>query len=325
MKRIIGKLEAGGIVVTYFCNARCKHCLQNASPDREFQFISTQKLETILDKLQQFGCKSVHLEGGEPFLFPGQLVEALKTVKAKGFIIEHIVTNGSWYRNESDTFNLLTELKLVGLNRLVIKLGPFQNEFIPLSKIIKLSKVATKAGINTLLLGADLMPELASLNPSKTHSLKEYHKRFGHDFFQKIATGFELPYSGRSLNVFPKYLNPTPLGNILRDAKDCKKELNVKHHFHIDLYGNFIFPYSKGLTIPIAYFEKSATLEKLPFLTTLIQGGIQGLFQLATTQFHFKPNTSYLSKCHLCFHIREHLVNKCHINSPDLQPIELYM
>lgn len=324
LKSLIGHLETGGIIVTYYCNSQCKHCIQNASPHRAFEFISPQKLEEILHKLQHLGCKSIHLEGGEPFLFPDELIHSVKIVKAMGFNLEHIVTNGSWYRNESDALNLLTELKQNGLNRLVIKFLPFHNEFVPLSKITKITKVASKAGINCLILGVDYLPQISALNQSKTHSLKEYENAFGRTFLQQVASGFEIPLSARSFNLFPRFLKAVSLPEILNNSKDCKKELRMKHHFHIDLYGNYIFPSTKGLTLPIDEIEKSKLDERFPFAKVLHDGGINNLFQLAVKDFNYKPKQEYLSKCHFCFDIRQYLVNECNVNSPDLQPIELY-
>jgi organic radical activating enzyme len=324
MKGIISSLATGGIVVTYRCNAQCAHCVRCSSLERDDQFMDLDMLRKIIQKLKEFNCKSVHIEGGEPFLYPRQLADVVSILHQNGIGIEHIATNASWYRNSRDTNLLLKKLQENGLRTLLVKVSAFQNEFIPLNKVFRLNEAADKLGIKVLIWDSESYPEVASFDASKTHTLKEYQKKFGDDYIQKLASRFTLALSGRAYNLYSKYMNKMPLNEILANGASCHQEFATKHHFHIDLYGNFIFPFTKGLTVKIEDLSKMLDQDKYPFLSVILTEGLQGLLQIAVRKYHFIPQQEYISKCHLCYDIRAYLVKNQNINSPDLQPVELY-
>jgi organic radical activating enzyme len=324
MAGIINNLETGGLVVTYKCNSKCAHCVRSSSPDREDQYMDAEMLQKSILKLKELNCKSLHIEGGEPFLHPDKLIETVSILYKNNITLEHIVTNAFWYRNSNDTTQLLKQLQEFGLSTLLIKVSAFQNEFIPLNKVIRLVEAADKVGINSLIWDVESYPEVASFNPGKTHSLKEYQKKFGDDYLRKMSSRFSLSLSGRAYNIFSKHANKIPLNGIIKNGLGCKHEFTSKHHFHVDLYGNYLFPYTKGLAINIDDINKPLDEKKYPFLSVIITEGLNGLYQLAIRQYQFVPFQEYISRCHLCYHIREHLVNNQKVKSPDIQPVNLY-
>ena len=64
--------------------------------------------------------------------------------------------------------------------------------------------------------------------------------------------------------------------------------------------------------------------EKYPFLHTLFDSGVTGLFELVSNQHDFKPSGRYMSKCHLCLDIRRYLVLDRGLASRDLEPKGFY-
>lgn len=324
MKGIIKNLATGGIVVTYKCNAQCAHCVRCSSPERDDHFMEMEMMQKVIVKLKELNCKSVHIEGGEPFLYPDRLIEIVTLLHQNNIHLEHISTNASWYRNAVDTIQLLKKLQEKGLRTLLVKVSAFQNEFTPLNKVIKLNESADRLGIKVLIWDSESYPEVASFDTSKTHTLKEYQKKFGDDYIQKLASRFTLALSGRAYNLYSKYMNKIPLDEILNGGSNCHHEFTTKHHFHIDLYGNFIFPYTKGLTMNIDDMTETLDRAKYPFLSVILAEGLQGLYQMALDKHQFIPQQEYISRCHLCYDIRSHLVKNKKINSPDLQPSELY-
>ena len=324
MSFIVERLVTGGIMTNYKCSVHCAHCRHNASPLRNGGFISVEMLDEILQKLKEFGCKSVHLEGGEPFLYPNELIRAVKQINQSSIYLEHIVTNGSWYQNQKNTREILKELKQNGLRRLLLKVSPFQNENIPLNKVNKVAHVAEELGINVMIWDNEIYPEVASFDISKTHSLHKYLKKFGPDYMKKLAECFNVTFAGRTFTAYEKYLNKYTVTDLLLSNKGCLSSFQTQHHFHVDLFGNFIFSHTNGLAINIKDLGKPIDPRKYPYLSILINGGINSLYKLATNKYGFKAKTEYISKCHLCYEVRKFLVTEKGIVSPYLQPVEFY-
>jgi len=320
----VEKLKVGGIITNYTCTVQCAHCRHKASPCRKAGFISEELLARILQNLETLGCNSVHIEGGEPFLYPDELIRSVKQINKSAIALEHIVTNCSWYKNQNDTFQLLKELKFNGLRRLLIKVGPFQNESIPLKKVINVVQVAEKLGINSVIWDNESYPEVAAFDVTKTHSLKKYIKKYGEAYVKTLANRFNIPMAGRSFQAYEKSVTKTSLEKILSDNKTCFNDFSTQNHFHVDLYGNFSFSHTQGVTIDFEDLGKPLDKKKYPFLSMLINGGIRSIYRFATQHHGFKAKPEYISKCHLCYDVRRYLVNDLEITSPDLQPVEFY-
>jgi hypothetical protein len=248
----------------------------------------------------------------------------VKQINDSNLYLEHIVTNCSWYQNQKLTLTILKELKQHGLRRLLLKVSPFQNENIPLKKVINVAQVADKLGINVMIWDNEVYPEVASFDTSKTHSLNKYIKKFGPDYMKKLAECFNVTFAGRTFNAYEKYLNKYGVNDILLSNKGCLVSFPTQNHFHVDMYGNFIFSHTNGVTMSIDDIGKPINPIKYPYLSILINGGVNSLYKLATQKYGFIPKPEYLSKCHLCYEVRRFLVVDQHIDSPDLQPIGFY-
>lgn len=325
MSYIINKLDTGGIITNYDCSIQCAHCFHNSSPLRKKGFISPEMANKILTKLESVGCQSLHIEGGEPFLYTKELIELVVKIENSSINLEYISTNCSWYKNKTESKKILETLKHHGLSRLLLKVSPFQNEHIPLKKVQSIANIAKEIGINIILWDNDLYSEVNSFDPSKTHSLQQYIDKYGNNYIKKLAECFNVSFINRETNSYNKYLNKYSVSEILSQNQGCDKDFPTNNHFHVDLYGNFIFSHTNGVTCKIDDIDKKLDAKKYPYLSILTNNGIESLYSLAIKKYNFKPQEEgYISKCHLCFDIRHFLVNKQNINSPDLQPLEFY-
>ncbi len=321
----ITQLTTGGIMTNYDCSVRCAHCRHNASPSRNGGFISEEMLDKIIKKLELLGCKSVHIEGGEPFLYPDKLIETVKKISESNLHLEHIVTNSSWYQNYKDTKALLKTLKSYGLGRLLLKVGPFQNENIPLKKVQNVAKVADELRINIIIWDNEVYPEVSSFDVTKTHPLSKYLKKYGDDYMKKLAECFKVTFAGRSFKAYEKYLNKYSVNDLMAQNKGCIYDFPTSTHFHVDMFGNFIFSHTNGVTLQVEDLGLELDPKKYPYLTILLNGGFESLYKLVSQKYNFKPKPDgYISKCHLCYEVRRFLVVENNINSPDLQPIDFY-
>lgn len=326
MKNLVSNLSSGGIMTNYDCTVRCAHCRHNASPTRKGGFISPQMLTKIIAKLEKLNCNSVHIEGGEPFLYPDQLIEAVKLINKSNIHLEHIVTNCSWYQNQKDTRDLLMVLKKHGLGRLLVKVSPFQNESIPLKKVQNVAKVAEQLGINVMVWDNEVYPEVSSFDVSKTHSLNKYLKKYGEGYMKKLASCFNVTFAGRSFKAYDQYLSKYTVPDLFRQNSGCAYDFPTAIHFHVDMHGNFVFSHTNGVTIHIDDLEKDLDPKKYPFLSILINGGVESLYKYAVSKYNYQSNPNgYISKCHLCYDLRRFLVVDQKIDSPDLQPVDFYI
>ncbi|HIE08556.1 MAG TPA: radical SAM protein [Armatimonadetes bacterium] len=74
-----------GIILSYRCNASCRHCLYACGPGWE-GWMSLDALEEALSAAEMWkGFVRIHLTGGEPFLNLDLLIEATRRVARRGF------------------------------------------------------------------------------------------------------------------------------------------------------------------------------------------------------------------------------------------------
>jgi len=97
-----------GVVVTDFCNLRCKHC---TICDNKIGSIPFDELKKFLQQLFQDGVRIVYLQGGEPFSWKDQennIESIISYAKSLGIFRVYVCTNG--------TYNLNTNADIIWLS-----------------------------------------------------------------------------------------------------------------------------------------------------------------------------------------------------------------
>ena len=81
--------------ITWRCNLRCVHCYTDPwnTPDRVSQELTTAEVLRILDELQEAGCLSLTLTGGDPLARP-DFREIYRAAAERGFLLT-VFTNGT--------------------------------------------------------------------------------------------------------------------------------------------------------------------------------------------------------------------------------------
>jgi MoaA/NifB/PqqE/SkfB family radical SAM enzyme len=101
------KLSGLHFLLTYQCTFACDHCFVWGSPWQQ----GTMTLENIQNFLQQAkdtqSIKNIAFEGGEPFLYYGTLLQAVKMAAEMGFRVG-IVSNAYWATSPQDALVWLT-------------------------------------------------------------------------------------------------------------------------------------------------------------------------------------------------------------------------
>jgi hypothetical protein len=320
----IKRLQSGGIITNYYCTSACGHCLYYSSPRWEKEYIDSETLSEILEKIKSLGCNSIHIGGGEPFLNLERLKMVIEVACSSGVNIEYVETNSSWYKGRESAIEILSSLKERGLSTLLISMSPFHNEHIPFHRVKGVIDACEDAGLKTFPWIADFFPEIDGFDDRTTHTLSEYENEYGGDYLSRIPSRYWVHFGGRALKTFARVYGTTDYRKIISSNKGgCRELLNVSH-FHIDLFGNYIPGLCSGLAISHTDLGYELSPQNYPFLTTLYRKGIAGFFDLATNRHGFQPARDYMSKCDLCIEIRRYLVLEKKVDSEELQPKGFY-
>jgi len=320
----IDRLQHGGIMTNYQCNAACRHCLYACSPERSGGYIQPKMAEKICGLLHEAGCRSVHIGGGEPFLSIDGLIMLLETARKNGITVEYVETNAFWAESEQRAVEYLRALSKAGADTLCISLDPFHAEYVPAVLPIKLAEICRNEGFGCFLWQDKYRTMLSRVqNPHKVQSRVELERQLSPNYILEAARAYGLSMGGRALSIEAEYGTPKPLADIIAachttprlinsnnaeapaQKKPCRNLLSAGH-FHVDLHGQYIPPGCTGIIIPLKEAISGVPIGKYPAFDALVSGGVAGLFDLALIH-GFKPKATYTSSCALCFHIRHYL------------------
>ncbi len=316
----IDHLQSGGIITNYYCTSRCRHCLYACGPEWEKKYIDEKTARENLRAIKEFGCSSIHVGGGEPFLDVDGLARVLHLAWEEDVHIEYVETNSSWYRDLDSTADILAALAKTGLSTILISISPFHNEHIPFYKVRGTIEACRIAKVSPLLWMSDLCRDIEGFDEHIPHSLSEYSARFGVDYLRRIPFRYWIHLGGRALGTFENVFDMKDTEYLLSTSRRGCSELMETGHFHVDLFGNYIPGLCAGLSIRREDLGTEILPDRYPFISSLFTSGINGFLKIAVENYGFKPRELYLSKCHLCVDIRRFLVLEKHVRSFELQP-----
>jgi MoaA/NifB/PqqE/SkfB family radical SAM enzyme len=82
-----------GILLTSSCNFACRHCCNESGPARH-QTLSFDEIARRIDGARDIpSVREIGFSGGEPFLFPDLLKDAVRYAAGCGFSVS-VTTNG---------------------------------------------------------------------------------------------------------------------------------------------------------------------------------------------------------------------------------------
>ena len=283
--------------------------------------------EDNLRLVRSLGCRSVHVGGGEPLLRPDKLAEILEVAGRAGVSIEYVETNSSWFKDIESAKETLLNLHGKGLKTLLVSISPFHNEFIPFFRVRGVIEACREAGINVFPWVNGFIKDLSVFNIHKTHSLEVFEEKFGQNYLLQVLQRYWIHMGGRALDTFrPVLPNRSPQQIINENSGGCARELADASHFHIDLFGNYIPGLCSGLSISAKDLGKPLSEKQYPIITTLVNSGINGIYELAYKEFAYIPaRTGYINKCDLCTEIRTFLVHNNFGDLSEFKPREFYL
>ena len=149
-------LSTLALLVTYQCNAECKHCGLSCSPKNK-EWMSMDEMVNLATQASDLGAECIVLTGGEPTLIKHEeLYNYFKFIKKETSISNiRIVTNGHWAKSYYKAYSILKEWKDAGLDELNVSCGEFHQEFIPIENIGHAYKSACDLDFKTVLLAGE--------------------------------------------------------------------------------------------------------------------------------------------------------------------------
>lgn len=327
---VISPIDSGGIVLSYQCNCRCRHCLYAAGPEWS-DWMDIGDAGSILQGLAQTQpyIRGFHLAGGEAFLKFDLLLRVFKLTTEFGVPIEYIETNAGWCTDEEDVRQKFGLLKDAGLDSILISCSPFHAERIPVQRTNTAIKAACEVfGTHDVLLWVpEFYKQLSGIATERVIPFDEYVQSMGfHAARHMVRDGYNLIAGGRVGYTLPQFYQPQPARFCAEDS--CRPELLNSGHVHIDPYGNFLPNFCSGISLgdarDMSALIRDFDLDRLPVVRMLAEDGPHALYQFAQNEFGYKPlDGGYIGKCHLCVDVRRWIRQKTD-QFPELAPAQFY-
>ena len=317
MKTPIGS----GIITNYNCTASCRHCMFASSPECKKEFITAEKAEEIASLLEESGCNSVHIGGGEPFMNFEALCALIEALNRHCIDVDYIETNAFWCSDRDFVRKRLERLKELCVTCIMASVDPFHIEYVPLERPLLLCDILDEMGFDYFIWQQKFLKRLSVLDMTKTHTKEELEAVLGEDYITETAREYGLGMNGRALAIADKIYGRKSAEQ-LATSDECPS-LTRPNHCHIDLYGNAIPSRCTGLSVGARdYLEGNFPEEKYPVYSRLVNGGLEKLFEYAQFKGFVPDKEGYPTRCTLCYKIREYLF-KNH-PSADLAPASFY-
>jgi len=333
---------SGGLILSYRCSARCRHCMYACSKEWPADWISEEDAGRILQGLAgrihagPYGSgvlslnHGLHFTGGEPFLnFPllSRCVETARELDIPGLFAE---TNCFWATSENRAREMLASLKVRGLVGILISVNPFYLEYVPFERTERAIRVGREVfGANVMVYQQSYYEMFRTMKTTGTVAFESFLRMEGGGRFAENTEFFlsgRAPYSmeyleAEGLELFPR----SSAEAFLREP--CRPDFLRRWHNHFDNYGNFVPGYCGGLSLGDSrelgrLLSEGIRLDERPVLRFIVEDDFRGLLGFAQERGYERNPEGYFSKCHLCADIRRHLVGV--EDFPELRPREFY-
>lgn len=190
------------LIPSNHCNITCRHCAPECGPVRKQPWDVPLLKQCITDagRIASLG-KTVHLAGGEPFLYFPQMLDVARHARQSGFTCS-VVTNGFWAVNADRASRMISSLAEAGLNRVELSTDVFHQEHIPVETVRRAIRVLKSAGVCVVL----------RVVTSQKHPVDETLRQFRAEDLDRVEiAGSPVVPVGRARETVPReewYLSP---------------------------------------------------------------------------------------------------------------------
>jgi len=316
--------SSAGLILTYWCNARCDCCYLCCGPDRDEEMSVEAGLEfwSQLAGASPHPCR-IHLTGGEPFGDWERLIELARRASTEGLTpLQKVETNGFWATSEEIVRDRVKALDEAGMGKLTVSVDPYHQQYVPLERCRLLVRLAEE------LLGRDRVQVRWEDWAREGFDTRDMSDDARHDLFARYAARGRDRMNGRAAAVLGEYLLAKPIEEFA--DKPCREALLRSRHVHVDPLGRVTPGTCAGIILgTIGQMSVEEIWTKLDadytgrgVLGPLVESGPAGLLSEAL-EAGYAPNDGYASKCHLCWDIRRHFALKG-LHGEELCPLWMY-
>jgi hypothetical protein len=335
-KLLIPQPISVGLMLSYVCSAKCRHCMDVCSPDWTENWLAVEDIQTCMRQLygqvvaSPWGPHNVsmnyglHFTGGEPFLNFELLVKAVELAEGYSIPSTYVETNCYWCRDDVSTAQKLQALKSKGLKGILVSINPFYLEFIPFEYTQRCVKIAKGifGDMNVMIFQQEYFDQFKEMKIKNRMIFEDYLSKRASD---PLWNNEELFLCGRATYKLRGQYALRPAYNLYHKA--CHPSLLKNWHNHFDNYGNLIPGHCAGITLGSwkeltkLTFE-GIELDDFPVLQKILSNDFDGLLEYAKSFGYKTRPKGYISKCDLCLDLRTFLVSVK--DYPELQPKEFY-
>jgi len=315
------RISGAGLLVTYWCNARCAHCYEFSGPRRQ-GWLSAEAALGHYQAMVRLGIKpaGVHLGGGEPFGDYGRLVEIVRAARRAGLAgIGYVETNGYWATDEALVRERLVELREAGMYQLSLSADVYHQPFVDPQCVLRLWRVASE------VLGADGVRARRWRFLKSPQDLREASAARRQAAYREALSQHSERMTGRAATELAPLAERQP-AEAMR-GQTCVEGLRDSAHVHIDPEG-YGFPGTcagliLGRTEPGRTLDAVVEAARGRLWRILVSEGPWGLRSLAVRKGYTDDPEGYADKCHLCMSMRRFLLETGEF-ADELGPPALY-
>lgn len=331
--------EYAGLMLTYWCNARCAFCYVYSAPDRggDLQVEQAVRLWRGLDRLAARAGKAmrVHLAGGEPFGDWSRLAGTIRAARDAGLTrLEKVETNAFWATDEHLTRARLELLDALGMQKLIVSTDVYHAEFIPFENVRRCVETARSVlGRGRVTVrwwdffnqqqAAHSTCDGAAAPLTTADRSRAADQRIAHDpdretVFRAALAHHHDRLTGRAAEQLGHLLPRLPAEQFRN--QNCIEEVLNSRHVHIDPYGNVFPGVCSGIILGNALSDGvegvwdrlSEDWAERPVVSAVAAGGSYELMRRARELGYEALPGGYADKCHLCSHVRQFLIDHGH-------------
>ncbi len=306
------QLRVAGVIFTYRCSIRCRHCLFGCAGDRPDVAMAPEQLAEALALLHETG-RVVHVAGGEAMLYWEALAEGLRIAHRQGVAPHFIETNCSFAVDDRATTRRLEFLAEHGLKGILASTDPYHQATVPPERFLRVRRLTDEIFGERNFWGSraeeSAIREHADIARDRSR-LREYVRAH-----PPVAVGTAQQELAPYLDTFPPDDVALPgrgwggtsdgLGCLGQFTADTVWEL------HLDPYGNIqtncgmilgALPEATPASVLAAGPENANR-----FVCVVCEKGALGLADLAQREYGFERPEQVTQTCELCFLTRSFL------------------
>jgi len=304
--------RVAGILFTYRCSIRCRHCLFGCAGDRPDAAMAPRQCADALAMLHETG-RVVHIAGGEAMLYWDALAESVRLAHSEGNAPHFIETNCSFASHDDIVRERFAFFADHGMKGILASADPFHQEFVPPERFLRVRRIAIEIFGEKNFYGPRSDDEKIMDLPNIAKDagrLRDYVRNHA-----PVIVGSSREFLAKYLDAFPPDDPQVPVRSWgpTSAAENCSDQFRdeTMWELHVDPYGNI--QTNCGMILGrVNEIRPAQLLETGPdkanrFVRVVCEKGARGLAELAQREYGFAAPERVTQLCELCYLARRHL------------------